>query len=61
MENQNSSKETLMLGLKLLIITSVAALVLGWAHKITLEPIKQQDIKTNNLAMKEVLPSANDL
>lgn len=60
MENQNSSKETLMLGLKLLIITAIAGLVLGWAYKITLEPIKQQDIKTNNLAMKEVLPSAND-
>ncbi|WMJ80817.1 RnfABCDGE type electron transport complex subunit G [Clostridium sp. MB40-C1] len=60
MENQNSSKETLMLGIKLLIITAIAGLVLGWAHKITLEPIKQQDIKTNNTAMKEVLPSAND-
>ncbi|EDS77400.1 RnfABCDGE type electron transport complex subunit G [Clostridium massiliodielmoense] len=60
MENQNSNKETLMLGLKLLIITAIAGLVLGWAYKITLEPINNQNIKTNNEAMNEVLPSAKE-
>lgn len=58
MENQTSNKEIISLGIRLLIITAIAALILGWAHKITLEPIKQQNIKTNNEAMKEVLPSA---
>lgn len=58
MENQTSNKEIIALGIRLLIITAIAALVLGWAHKITLDPIKQQNIKTNNEAMKEVLPSA---
>jgi len=58
MENQTSNKEIIALGIRLLIITAIAALILGWAHKITLEPIKQQNIKTNNEAMKEVLPSA---
>ncbi|KEI13012.1 electron transporter RnfG [Clostridium novyi B str. ATCC 27606] len=60
MENKNSTMETLMLGFKLLIITAIAGLVLGWAHKVTLIPIKQQEIKTNNDAMKEVLPSATN-
>ncbi len=60
MENQNSNKETLMLGLKLLIITAIAGLVLGWAHKITSEPIEKQNIKTNNEAMNQVLPSAKE-
>lgn len=60
MENKNSTMETLMLGFKLLIITAIAGLVLGWAHKVTLTPIKQQEIKTNNDAMKEVLPSATN-
>ncbi|KGN01778.1 electron transporter RnfG [Clostridium novyi A str. 4570] len=60
MENQNSNKETLMLGLKLLIITAIAGLVLGWAHKVTLEPIDKQNIKTNNEAMNQVLPSAKE-
>ncbi|KOA21459.1 electron transport complex subunit RnfG [Clostridium homopropionicum DSM 5847] len=58
MENQTSNKEIIALGIRLLIITAIAALILGWAHKITLDPIKQQNIKTNNEAMKEVLPSA---
>lgn len=60
MENQNSSKEIIGLGLKLLLITAIAGLILGWAHKITLEPINQQNIKTNQEAMKEVLPSADN-
>lgn len=60
MENQNSSKETLMLGLKLFIITAIAGLILGWAHKVTLEPIEKQNVKTNNEAMNEVLPSAKE-
>lgn len=58
MENQTSNKEIISLGLRLLIITAIAGLILGWAYKITLEPIKQQNIKANNEAMKEVLPSA---
>ncbi|KGM98537.1 RnfABCDGE type electron transport complex subunit G [Clostridium botulinum] len=60
MENKNSTMETLMLGFKLLIITAIAGLVLGWAYKVTLTPIKQQEIKTNNEAMKQVLPSASN-
>lgn len=60
MENQNSNKETLMLGLKLLIITAIAGLILGWIHQITLEPIEKQNVKTNNEAMNEVLPSAKE-
>ncbi|AEB75439.1 RnfABCDGE type electron transport complex subunit G [Clostridium botulinum] len=60
MENQNSSKEILMLGLKLFIITAIAGLILGWAHKVTLAPINEQNIKTNNEAMNEVLPSAKE-
>jgi electron transport complex protein RnfG len=58
MENQTSNKEIISLGLRLLIITAIAGLILGGAYKITFEPIRQQNIKTNNEAMKEVLPSA---
>lgn len=60
MENQTSNKEIFSLGLRLLIITAIAGLILGGAYKITFEPIRQQNIKANNEAMKEVLPSAEN-
>lgn len=60
MENQTSNKEIFSLGLRLLIITAIAGLILGAAYKVTFEPIRQQNIKANNEAMKEVLPSAEN-
>ncbi len=51
--------ETLKLGLKLLIITAVAGLILGGAYSITKEPIAKQVEKTNSEAMKEILPKAD--
>ncbi|WP_461206979.1 RnfABCDGE type electron transport complex subunit G [Clostridium sp. DL1XJH146] len=57
MEKQDS---ILRLGLILFIVTAVAGTVLGGVHKITAEPIAIQAIKTNNEAMQEVLPSAEE-
>ncbi|KGO12679.1 RnfABCDGE type electron transport complex subunit G [Clostridium botulinum] len=51
--------ETLKLGLKLLMITAVAGLILGGAYSITQEPIAKQVEKTNSEAMKEILPKAD--
>lgn len=51
--------ETLKLGLKLLIITAIAGLILGGAFVITKKPIEEQVQKTNNEAMKEILPKAD--
>ncbi|QGU95805.1 RnfABCDGE type electron transport complex subunit G [Clostridium bovifaecis] len=58
MDNQTGNKEIFSLGLRLLIITAIAGLVLGFAHKITLEPIAKQQKMENDAAMKEVLPIA---
>jgi len=58
-ENQTSNKEIFALGLRLLIITAVAGLILGFANKITAEPIAKQQKMENDAAMKEVLPSAD--
>ncbi|MCY6959322.1 RnfABCDGE type electron transport complex subunit G [Clostridium brassicae] len=53
-----STKEIISLGIILFIITAVAGLILGGAHKITAEPIAIQQKKENDAAMKEVLPKA---
>ena len=60
MENQNSNKETLILGLKLLIITAIAGLVLSCAYVGTKSRIDEQNVKANNEAMNQVLPSAKE-
>ncbi|MCM8709825.1 RnfABCDGE type electron transport complex subunit G [Clostridium sp. SYSU_GA19001] len=53
-------KENLKLGGILLIITAIAGLLLGAAHSITKEPIAKQEQMTKNLAMKEILPEAEE-
>lgn len=55
-----SVKEIIKLGLTLLLITAVAGLILGYANKITAEPIAKQQKLKNDSAMKEVLPSAEE-
>lgn len=52
--------ETIKLGLILLIITAVAAAVLGFSNSITAEKIAQLETETNNKAMQEVLADAED-
>lgn len=53
-------KEIAKLGVILLIITVVAATVLGYTNEITKGPIKQQEIKANTEARQTVLPDATD-
>ncbi|GAA0744949.1 RnfABCDGE type electron transport complex subunit G [Clostridium oceanicum] len=55
----NEKNETLKLGLKLLLVTAVAGLILGGAFLVTKDPIAKQVAKTNSEAMKEVLPKAD--
>lgn len=55
----NEKNETLKLGLKLLLVTAVAGLILGGAFLVTKDPIAKQVAKTNSDAMKEVLPKAD--
>lgn len=57
MEKQDS---ILKLGVVLFIITAIAGVILGGVHEITAEPIAIQAEKTNNEAMQEVLPSAEE-
>ncbi|MCY6484557.1 RnfABCDGE type electron transport complex subunit G [Clostridium aestuarii] len=52
------TKEIISLGLTLLLITAIAGIILGGAHKITAEPIAIQQKKENDAAMQEVLPKA---
>lgn len=53
-------KESIIgLGIKLLIITAVAGLVLGWVHSITAAPIEAQAQKTKNDAMKQIITKAD--
>jgi electron transport complex protein RnfG len=58
MGNQTGNKEIFSLGLRLLMITAIAGLILGLAHKVTLEPIAKQQKIENDSAMQEVLPAA---
>lgn len=53
-------KETLKLGLILLIIASVTGFILAGAYSITKVPIENQNIKTNKEAMKELITNAED-
>lgn len=53
-------KENLKLGIKLLIIAGVAGLLLGFAYQITKGPIEAKAKEEQALAMKELLPSADD-
>jgi electron transport complex protein RnfG len=52
-------KHILKPALALFIITAIATALLGLARDFTLEPIKTQHKKTQEKAMKEVLPSAS--
>lgn len=51
-------KESIKLGLILLIVTAAAGLCLGVAYTITREPIKKQAEITAIKSMKEILPGA---
>lgn len=46
-------------GIVLLIITTIAAICLGFVNNITLKPIAAQIEKTTNEAMSKILPSAS--
>lgn len=52
--------ETVKLGLTLLLITAVAAALLGAANSVTSERIAQADKIANDLAMQEVLDEAEN-
>ncbi|WP_053957527.1 RnfABCDGE type electron transport complex subunit G [Inediibacterium massiliense] len=53
-------KEIMKLGIILLIITAVAAVVLGYSNEITKEPIAKQMEEANTKARQTVLPTATD-
>lgn len=53
-------QEVVKLGLILLIITAIAASVLGWTNEITKEPIANQILQANIAARQSVLPEAKD-
>ena len=52
--------DILKIGLKLFIITAIAAMVLGITNLATQGPIEQQRINTTNLAKQTVLPQAEE-
>lgn len=54
------NESLLKLGIILLIITGTAGLILGIVHTITKEPIAKQIEKTNNEAMQEIIPNADN-
>lgn len=51
-------RDNLKLGFILFVVTAVAGLFLGVAYTITKEPISKQAVLEKNLAMQEILPSA---
>jgi len=53
-------KDDIRLGIILLIITAVSGFLLGFAQKITKEPIAIQEQKTKSEAMQIILPSATE-
>lgn len=53
-------REILKLGLILLIITTVAAAVLGFTNEVTKAPIENQIIQANISARQSVLPDAEE-
>ena len=54
------NKKTFLLGLRLLLTTAIAGLILGAAYVITKEPIEIRTAQLNNEAMKEVVKGAKD-
>jgi electron transport complex protein RnfG len=52
-------KENIKLGLILLLITGIAAMLLGGAYEITKVPIEKQIAANRQAAMKEILPLAD--
>ena len=52
-------KENIKLGLILLLITGIAAMLLGGAYEITKAPIEKQIAENRQAAMKEILPLAD--
>ena len=52
--------DIIKVGLKLFIITVIAALILGITNLATQGPIEQQRINAANLAKQTVLPQAED-
>lgn len=54
------TKEIISLGITLLLITAIAAVILGGAYKVTAGPIAIQQKKENDAAMKEVLAKAEN-
>lgn len=55
MSKLNKADNIFVLGMVLLIITAIAGALLGGVYKLTEEPIKAQEIKANNEALKQVL------
>lgn len=53
------NKSIFQLGLILLIITAVAGLIVGAVYNITKEPIKREEQRANDEAMKELLSNAD--
>ncbi|MEG0775741.1 RnfABCDGE type electron transport complex subunit G [Clostridium sp.] len=53
-------KENLGLGIKLLIITAIAGLLLGYVYEITKGPIEAKQKEEQTLAMKAILPTADE-
>lgn len=53
-------KDNFRLGIVLLIITAISGCILGFAQKVTKEPIAIQEQKTKSEAMQAILPSATE-
>lgn len=49
-----------LLGIILFIITASAGVLLGCVHQLTLKPIEVQENKANNMAMAQVLSTADE-
>lgn len=56
---EKKNKSVLQLGIILLIITAVAGLIIGGVYNITKEPIRIEEKKANDKAMKELLSDAD--
>lgn len=53
-------REIMKLGIILLVITTVAAAILGYTNAVTTEPIANQVLQANILARQSVLPEATN-
>lgn len=56
---EKKNKSVLQLGIILLIITAVAGFIIGAVYNITKEPIRIEEKKANDKAMKELLSDAD--